>query len=172
MCPPFWNLKKKKKKKKGVWFRPAIPWLLLTPPPPDVDGAPKKKVLESPPPRLSAFLGLARVSRLAAVLKKTVCYAPPFSNSWIRRWLSCLFSPSIGISLSDFRYYDDCASELGSTSDNACLQAAWDYVQVIEEAAEAEVVCQPEELSQWLMEMYGSCFSMYWRSGVYNFFLF
>ena len=77
------------------------------------------------------------------------------------RILSCLVSPSIGISLSDFRYYDDCASELGSTSTNVCLQAAWDYLQAIEEAAEAEAVCQPEEFSEWFMEMYGSCFSMY-----------
>ena len=46
---------------------------------------------ESPPPpptRLSKFnLGLARVTRLAAVPKKTVCCAPPpplSQNSWIR----------------------------------------------------------------------------------------
>ena len=105
MWPPLLKPKKKKKKKKKkkvVWFRPAIPRLLLTPP--DVDGAPekkKKKLSDSarlypgcylppwrrwrsgkksvgvppPPPRLSAFLGLARVSRLAAV-RKNRCYAP------------------------------------------------------------------------------------------------
>ena len=73
-APPF-----EKKKKKRCLILPGYTPVATypPPPPPDVDGAPKKKVSESPP-RLSAFLGLARVSRLAAVRKKNSMLCPPF----------------------------------------------------------------------------------------------
>ena len=83
MCPPprFW----KQKKKRCLYSARLYPRVATVPPPPPTyDGKESlKKVSDDvppPPPRL-AFLGLARVSRLAAVRsQKLVFCAPPFSK--------------------------------------------------------------------------------------------
>ena len=77
MCPPFWNLKKKKKKKKKVSDSARLyPGCYLPPPPPDVDGAPEKKVWESPP--LISFFGTCASFEAGGGPKKTSMLCPPF----------------------------------------------------------------------------------------------
>ena len=75
--PPFENLKKKKMCQNTEMFRIPPVWDLR-----DYRlwwRSEKKSVGVPPPPplRSSAFLGLARLSRLAAVRKKNQCCAPP-----------------------------------------------------------------------------------------------
>ena len=86
--PPFWNLfvhlpppllKPKKKRENvsehsNVLDPPCLGLARLS----TLVALRKKKCRSPPPPRSSAFLGLARLSRrLAAVRKKPVCCAPP-----------------------------------------------------------------------------------------------
>ena len=73
-CPPFWNQQNKNKKHKCVGPPPPRLWLARL----STLVALRKKVSEPPPPpRSSAFLGLARLSRLAAVKNTPSVLCPP-----------------------------------------------------------------------------------------------
>ena len=83
--PPVWDLRNYR-----LWWRSEKKCCWGTCATLDAGGAPRKKVLESPPPRSSAFGDLHDFRGWRRSRKKKGCPPPPlFWKSWIRPCIQC-----------------------------------------------------------------------------------